>query len=280
VNVPLIPAQRNLAARALSCALAVSILQLPVTAVAAPADDVPPEVAALNERAVAKFQAKEYDEAIELFKQAYDLKPEPNYLFNIGRVYEQMGDMKHAVEFYTRFLKQPEVDLQAREVALERRRVLTAVLDDTEPGWNDDPEEVEDEPEDEPVTEPAVTKDPEPDPTPPPKKPNKLRISGYVLLGIGGGALIGGGVFAGLASAKNKDLDGINNLEGRDDTITKGKRNALVADVLFLTGGVLAITGLTLVLVSLKKKPSTTARANVAPAFGPHGAGLTAVMRF
>ena len=40
------------------------------------------QVEALNAQAVEKFQAKQYDEAAALFEQAYDLNPEPNYLFN------------------------------------------------------------------------------------------------------------------------------------------------------------------------------------------------------
>ncbi len=276
----IVPSGRRLLATAVAvCFLGVST---PATAAAAPEE----EVAAINDQAVEAFKNKEYEKAAELFKQAYELKPEPNYLFNIGRVYEQAGDMKNAVEFYTRFLRQPEVDLKAREVALERRRVLTAVLDETEPGWNKTEED--EPPEDEPPEDDGGAQDePPPKETPPadepppePKKPNKLRIAGYSLLGVGGAALIGGAVFAGVASSNKNELDDLNTLGARDDAISRGKRNALIADVLFLSGTVIALTGLTLVLVSLKKKPKASARATIAPALGPHGGGASAVIRF
>jgi tetratricopeptide (TPR) repeat protein len=225
----------------------------------------------------------EYEAAIELFLEAYEMRPEPNYLFNVGRVYEQKGDMKNAVDYYTRFLREPEVDIKAREVALERRRVLTAVLDDTEPGWRDEPQD-EPESQDEPASTEDTTDDVTDDDTtsqPPPDKPrNKLRIAGYVLLGVGGAGLITGAAFAGVASSNAKELDTLDTLGARDDAIARGTRNALVADVMFLSGAVIALTGLTLVLVSLKKKPSATARARILPTVGPSGAGVGAVVRF
>lgn len=237
-----------------------------------------PEVQDLNARAVEKFKNKEYEEAIDLFKQAYDLSPEPNYLFNIGRVYEQKGDFKNAVEFYGRFLREPEVDLKSREIALERRRVLTGVLDETEPGWNGQP--AAEQPELQPEAEPKPEPEPEPAPEPETKKPSKLRLTGYILLGVGGAALVTGAAFAGIAKGNENDLADLGTLEERDEVRDKGRRNAIIADSMLIAGGAIAATGLVLVLVSLKKKPSATARARVVPAFGPRGGGITAVLRF
>lgn len=277
--VPSSSPNASLLRRVLATVVAASFLGLSTPAVAAQPEG---DVSAINAQAVEAFKNKEYEKAAELFKQAYELKPEPNYLFNIGRVYEQAGNMKSAVEYYGKFLHEPEVDLKSREVALERHRVLTGILDETEPGWNKTEEDgpVEDVPPDDVTTDPTPDDTTPDDTPPPPKKPNKLRLAGYSLLGVGGAALIGGAVFAGVASGNRSELDDLDTLPARDDAITRGKRNALVADVLLLSGTVIALTGLTLVLVSLKKKPKASARASIAPALGPHGGGASAVIRF
>jgi tetratricopeptide (TPR) repeat protein len=234
------------------------------------------QVDALNAQAVEKFQAKQYDEAAALFEQAYDLQPEPNYLFNIGRIYEESGNLAKSVEYYERFVKEPGVPLEARERGLERLRVLRAIVEETAPEPEPEPE-VEPEPEPEPEPE----KKPEPKPEPEPeKKPSKLRIAGYALLGTGGAVLIGGGVLGGLALGRANALEGQHTFEERDDTATRGRGMALGADIMFGVGGALAAAGLVMVLVSLKRKPSETARAAISPWAGPRGTGMTATVRF
>jgi len=238
------------------------------------------EVDAIVAQAVEKFQAKEYDEAAALFEQAYELSPEPNYLFNIGRVYEQAGNLEKAVEFYARFVKEPEVELGAREVALERLRVLRGVLEET----SEKPPPEEEDPVDE-VADPTEPEDPPPDDPPPedpedaPKKPNPLRITGFVLLGVGVGAVAGGGALGGIALGHENDLNTLNTLETRDDAVTKGKRSALVADILFGVGGAMLVTGVVLVAVSYAGK-NKSRRAAVAPTLTRRGAGIAAEVRF
>ncbi len=106
-----------------------------------------------------------------------------------------------------------------------------------------------------------------------------LRIAGIVLMSVGGAALITGGAFAGVASGNESDLEGSDQLEDRRDTIDKGERNALVADVMLIGGGAIALTGVVLLAVSFRKKNSGS-RASVAPSFGPRSAGITARVRF
>ena len=99
-----------------------------------PAQDAPPTGASpggedaaeptLREQAIAAFEVRDYDRSIRLFEQAYAADPQPNYLFNIGRVHEEKGELRQAVEFYRRFLGQPGVALESRQLALERLKVL------------------------------------------------------------------------------------------------------------------------------------------------------------
>lgn len=237
----------------------------------------------LNAQAVEKFKAKQYDEAAALFEQAYELQPEPNYLFNIGRIYEESGNLEKSVEYYERFVKEPGVPLETREKGLERLRVLRAILEETAPKPEPEPEpelDLEADPEPEPEAEPGPETKPEPEPTPAKPKPSKLRIAGYALLGAGGGVLIGGGVLGGLALGRANALEGQHTYEERDQTASSGRAMALTADIMFGVGGAMAAAGLVMVIVSLKKKPDATARAALSPWATPRGTGLAATLRF
>ena len=260
-------------------ALALGLAAVPSVAWAGPS--VQEQVDALNSEAVEKFQAKEYDEAVELFEQAYALQPEPNFLFNIGRIREEQGNLESAVEYYERFVKEPGVPLEAREKGLERLRVLRAILEETavkEPEPEPEPvSEPEPEPEPEPVSEP----EPEPEPEPRKRTP-PMRIAGYVLLGTGGAALGAAGALGGLALSRSNALADQHTYEERSDTVDKGRGLALGADVLFGVGGAMAVTGLVLVIVSVKRKPAegVAGRARLSPWASRRGAGIAATLRF
>lgn len=227
------------------------------------------EVEALNNAAVEKFQAKEYEEAAQLFEEAYSINPEPNYLFNIGRIYEESGDLQKAVEYYERFMNEPAVEIEAREIALERVRVLKEIIRENEA------KEAAKNP-------PPPVEDNEPTPLGDDDKKNKtppMRIGGYVLVGVGAAVLGAGAGFGAAASGNSKELDDLNTLETRDAEIEKGRRNAIIADSMFIAGGALALTGVILIAVSFSKRGSGS-RAALSPTFGRRGAGVTARVRF
>lgn len=260
-------------ARACVLALALTLASLPQRAVAGPPPPPPAtseRVEALNAEAVERFQAGDYDGAAARFEEAYGLSPEPNYLFNIGRIYEEKGDLPRAVEYYERFMNEPGVELQAREVALERLRVLRGVLEETEREPPAPTPEIE--------VPPPTPQDDVPREAPEPRRTPPLRIAGYALLGLGGAVLAAGAGFGGAAVARRQDLDDLRTLEDRDDAITRGRRSALVADSLFIAGGVAAITGLALTLASLRRR--TPERAAVLPTLSPHALGAALELRF
>lgn len=264
-------------------ALAMSVGALPSVAVAAE-PGLQEQVDAINARAVEKFQAKEYDEAVRLFEEAYDLQPEANYLFNIGRIREEQGNLDSAVEYYERFVKEPRVPLEAREKGLERLRVLRAILEETAVDEPEPVEEIVDEPVDEPAEE--LVDEPEPEPErdePEPKRgPSKLGIAGYVLLGTGAAGLGTAGLLAGLALSRANTLEDQHTFEERNETIGGGQDLALGADIMFGVGGALAVTGLVLVIVSVKRKPTEAVarRARLAPWASRRGGGVAATLRF
>ncbi len=233
---------------------------------------------ALSDEAIEAFNAKRYKRAANLFQQAYDVDPQPNYLFNIGRVYEEAGRLEDAVAYYGDFVKQPGVDLDSRGVALDRLKVLRAIIEETnEP-------EPEAEPDPEPEVEPESPVD-EPDPEPDPaavedaRKRKVMRGAGFGLVGVGVGALIGGAVLGGLAQGDSGDAEQAGSIEDRRDFLDSSKTKALTADLLYGAGGALLLVGVVLVVVGYKK-PKASSRVAFTPTFGPTGVGADFQLRF
>lgn len=231
------------------CSLTLSIslaLGSSVALAAPPADETPPpetpdgtdtgstdaekdEASALSDQAIEKFQAKDYEGAVALFEKAYAIDPAPNYLFNIGRVYEEAGNLEKAVEFYAKFVKQPGVDLDSRGVALDRLKVLRAILEETTEKPPED--EPEDKPEDKPVVdapppEPVVDQDAQ-------RKRKVMRGVGFGLLGVGAAALIGGGVAGGLAQGDHNKAGETTDAAENADLLASSQTKSLAANVLF-----------------------------------------------
>ena len=56
------------------------------------------------------YNLGDFNKAAELFKQAYDEWPKPEFLFNLAQTYRQAGDCKQALFFYKRFLSLKQSD--------------------------------------------------------------------------------------------------------------------------------------------------------------------------
>lgn len=227
----------------------------------------------LSAQAIERFQAKDYDAAVRLFEEAYALDKVPNYLFNIGRVYEEKGDIRAAVDFYQRFVKEPGVELDARDLALQRLRVLRGILQETDP---DEPEPDDDDAAapNEPTPAPVVAPTPAPAPSPPPPPDPKwrtMKIAGAAVLGVGAGALLTGGILGGVTLSKQSQLDSTHDYDARLALKASGERLALTTDVLIGVGAALVITGAVLVAVGATRGRT---RAVAARRVWPTGFGV------
>ena len=236
---------------------------------------------ALSAKAVEAFEGKDYPNAVKFFEEAYAVDPNPNYLFNIGRVHEEAGDLRSAVSRYEEFVKSPGVDLESRKFANERLGVLRGINSAEDEALADDERRKADakaaeENRQRPVEGPAGPTDGGEDNDP----RKRTRTVGFVLLGVGAAAVAGGGVAGGLALGKHNDFKDETDFAAASDLQSEGKRLNGAADGLFIAGGVIAATGLVMVLASLKKKDKKTARTQVTPALGRTGAGLSLSHRF
>ncbi len=116
---------------------------------------------------------------------------------------------------------------------------------------------------------------PGPEPLPPPKPAGSSPLvpAGGVALGLGGAGLILGGVFGGLASGKQGDLDEIcvDKVcpDGASDDIDTMKSFAHVSTAGFVVGGVAAVLGATLLGIGLSQGSGGSESAHIEPLIGP-----------
>jgi tetratricopeptide (TPR) repeat protein len=280
-----------------SITLSVSLALGSTVALAAPPGDAPPpetpaegpdtgateaekdEAEALSGQAIEKFQDKDFEGAVALFEKAYSIDPQPNFLFNIGRVYEEAGNFEKAVEYYAKFVKQPGVDLDSRTVALERLKALREILEATAEKQPDEKQPDE--------TEPEEKQPDETEPVPPPPEPvdqdaqrkrKALRGAGFGVLGVGAAVLIGGAVAGGLAQGDSNKAEEAADPSAGQDLLASSQTKALAADVMYGIGGALLLTGVILVAVGYSKPK--TQRVALTPSFGPRGAGVDLRLRF
>lgn len=99
----------------------------------------------LAQKGAEAFAAKDFATAADAFQRAYDLNPVANLLYNIGRALEMQGRFKEANAAYTRFVVQPNVELKARQDALQRIETLQKVIALQAAGGDIDTEAVEKE---------------------------------------------------------------------------------------------------------------------------------------
>lgn len=256
-----------------------------VHALVAPAGSAEESFESLTEQASQKFREKDFDGAVSLFERAYALNPEPNILFNIGRIYEEAGKLEDAIVYYERFVSDPQVDIESKQKALRRRDVAREVVeirkkederrkaDTTPPPSGNPPPPV--------VTNPPPTEtEPEPGVDEPRPVKRNVRPLGFALVGIGGATLIAGGVVGGLAKRQENAFGAAKNLQDADEAKQKGLRLAPAADGLFIAGGILAAAGVVMLLLPQNRKNPESKKRAFVPHLAPGQAGIGYVGRF
>jgi tetratricopeptide (TPR) repeat protein len=89
----------------LSIGLAICLASVASVRVAA-ADDTGMRAAKRHyERGQKLFALQKFDEALDQFQQAFDAKPIPDFLFNIGQCHRNLGDFDAAIFSFKRYLK-------------------------------------------------------------------------------------------------------------------------------------------------------------------------------
>ena len=261
----------------------------PVVTQAAPSEDGADspgdafeQAEALRQEALEAYNAGDLETTLDKFKAAYEIDPSPAFLFNIGRVYEEMGELELALEYYEKFARQPRLRLEEREQAAERIEVLRKLVGpgDGDPPPSDDPPPVEDD-------EPKAT--PNGEDEPPVGESRPLIIAGASLLGVGAALALGGGLGLGFAARDRSDrVDEItpgNNPEGLtlsevEDLDAQGRTLEFWQIATAAAGGAIAVTGGVLLGVGLSRRSKAKATARVQPVLGCGLAGVSIHTRF
>jgi tetratricopeptide (TPR) repeat protein len=63
------------------------------------------EARAHYEQAVANYNLDEYAPALAEFREAYRIKPDPSFLFNIAQCHRKLGQNDAALDFYRKYLR-------------------------------------------------------------------------------------------------------------------------------------------------------------------------------
>lgn len=67
------------------------------------------------QRGMTLYQKKEYEAAIEAFKESYKIKQFPRVLLNIAQVYRKMGQARLALDYYEQYLQaEPKMPAKLR----------------------------------------------------------------------------------------------------------------------------------------------------------------------
>ncbi len=248
---------------ALSCAIG-------VPAAAQPAPDKTAEEH--YEASKKLYNIEKYDEAIAELKKAYELSPDPIYLFNIGQALRKKNDCAGALDYYRKYLRDSP----------------NAPNKDKVEGWMTELEacaKVEVKPIVKPIVKPVEIKPVEakpkitgmvvPDPKPIDNAPSSdgnrtLRIAGLATAGVGVGVLVAG-VVMGVSSRSianqisEECAVGCDwpELEQRD---AKGHKRATLSKIEIGVGGVMIAGGV--VMYFLGRATGRESRVAVVPTDG------------
>lgn len=213
------------------------------------------------------YKAGRYEEAAELFVEAYEISKRPVLLFNVANAYERMGEYEKAASYLREYLKAPRVD----DVVSVRERIRR--LEAAEAERKREIERVKQE-----AAEAAKKNQPKP----------PSRVPAYVLFGMSGAATISAVVFGLAANSAGNDASASCSsrvadtpicLASAQDALDRETRNAIITDISIAVAVVSATAGIYYWIRTGKKiealeQSSATSSAQLGPALIPGGVGL------
>lgn len=223
------------------------------------------QVEQLSAEGAELFGEDDFEGAIDRFTEAYELEPVPNLLFNIARCYEELEDWESAEDYYDQFVRSPDVDSEARDLAMDR---ITAVREIREA-------ELEEQRQKEEQLAAKEAKEAEEEPIVEIEEPNMTPA--YASLGAGLGLLAGGAAFGLMARSNANSLsDSSLSYDDRLDARSSARTQGVLADTFYVTGAAATAVGVYLFL-SARSDASDLGDAQartVAPFVDRDGAGL------
>jgi tetratricopeptide (TPR) repeat protein len=258
----------------------------PAPGASAPSDADKEAARKLVIEANAALDATQYDKAIELYQQAYDLTRHPLMLFNIAQAHRLAGRADAALTFYEQYLKD---DPNGSEAAGARLRVeelkaagATVRPELIKPTGTGAPPAVEKDVPPPTGATPAAMPAPQPggpDRTDTVGRPGRtLRLTGIVIGGVGLASVAVGSYFGlkmmGIRSDAEDDVEvGATQEELEDSYLEDGNNAARMANIGFAVGGALIVGGAVTYWLGYKKDRAAESTA-WAPVVGPGFTGI------
>lgn len=120
-------------------ALAAALVLAGTPALAQSGDAAKQRAKELFTKGKTQYDLGNFQDAVKLFKNAYETSPHPAFLFNIAQAYRQMGDCKEALFFYKRYLTVQENEAKNQELVEARIKELNETCKANEAIKNKEP---------------------------------------------------------------------------------------------------------------------------------------------
>jgi tetratricopeptide (TPR) repeat protein len=221
----------------------VASLVVSAPALAQNASDHDLAVALFNHSDLA-YKHGDFRGAVSDLEKAYSLEHEPILLYNLGRAYEGLGDLKRAIDAFDRYLK-AKPDAEDRGAIEARLAMFRQELQLQE--------------------QPKVTIVVPPPPPPPAPHRRALGAGAIVVTSIGVAGVVAGGVLGALALGDNSSQNSsqTSQLDAQSAHNT-GASLATGANIAFIAGGVIALAGVIWLIVD-RATASTPRSASALP---------------
>ncbi len=200
----------------------------------------------LFEKSVEAYRAGEFAKSVELLKQAYALKPAAVLIYNLARAYEGLGRLDEAVRAYEDYLaKEPKP--QDRGAIEKKVATLKAQIAERERMKREQEESARKGSE--PAPSPALAATP----------PEKRSATPWIVAGIGGAIVIGGGVVMIMAKTKHDEADREPIQTKSDSLADDAKSLSTVGSVVMLGGAAVLAGGVVWAILSPKRAAEPSA---------------------
>jgi tetratricopeptide (TPR) repeat protein len=151
------------------------------------------------------YAQSDYSAALEEFKKADALMPNPKLKFNIGRCYEGMGKLGEAIAAYKLYLKQSTDEKERSLVELRIKNLEKRIDSSAKPAPPPEPEKAaggaaKADAADANAAAPVISERPR-------KRGSTRRLLGWTAIGVGAAALITAGVLGGLSLSKRGEYE-------------------------------------------------------------------------
>ena len=226
------------------------------------------DFSSLTKRGAQAYRSENYEQAVEFFKRAYEVRQVPNLLYNIGRAHEKLGNFEDAIEYYEQFANEPDVDMKARRDAIDRADTLSKVVERRKKGEEVDEEEIERQQSEGGLaqTETRMERD---------------YTLAYIFAGAGVATLATSGIFALQAGNAHSDFEEAASVQDMRDARSRGQTASVIADSMLIAGIALSGVGVYFFLQPPEQEvPVSEAKLRVAPSFGAGQAGMSLTVDF